>query len=272
MQHIIRVGTSAGGARAKVVIAWNEETGEIRSGQVSLHEGFGHWLIKFDDVSNNGDKEGPDRPSYTLVEYAYHLMAVSCGVAMSECRLFDEHGRHHFMTKRFDRIPNSGGKLHMQTLAGLAHFDFMDPAAYSYEQAVSVMRQLGLGQDEIEQLFTRMVFNVMARNHDDHVKNISFLMDRSGMWSLSPAYDVTYAYNPLGAWTSAHQMSLNGKRDGFERSDLLVAADHMSIPGRKAKPIIDRVGEAVRNWKAFAEEAHVPERVAEAIGKTHLVL
>ena len=176
------------------------------------------------------------------------------------------------MTKRFDRIPKSGGKIHMQTLAGLAHFDFMDPAAYSYEQAVSVMRQLGLGQDEIEQLYTRMVFNVMARNHDDHVKNISFLMDRSGLWSLSPAYDVTYAYNPLGAWTSAHQMSLNGKRDGFERADLLAAANHMSIPGRKARPIINRVGEAVRNWKTFAEEAHVPERVADAIGKTHLVL
>ena len=272
MQHIIQVGTSAGGARAKAVIAWNEKTGEIRSGQVNSGEGFGHWLIKFDDVSNNGDKEGPDRPSYTLVEYAYHLMAASCGIDMSECQVLEDHGRHHFMTKRFDRVPTSGGKLHMQTLAALAHFDFMNPLAHSYEQAVSVMRRLGLGQDEIEQLFTRMVFNVMARNHDDHVKNISFLMDRFGRWSLSPAYDVTYAYNPLGAWTSTHQMSLNGKRDGFDRADLLAAAGNMSIPNRRAKPIIDSVGEAVGNWKVFAEAAHVPERTAESIARAHLVL
>ena len=267
MAQIMRVGTSAGGARAKALVALNEQTGDIRSGQVSAGPGYTYWLLKFDGLSSNADKEQNDGPCYTSIEYAYHLMAKMAGVIMMECRLYDEGSRHHFMTRRFDRTEN-GGKLHMQTLGGLAHFDFNNPGAHSYEEAVSVMRLLGLGQDEVEQLFLRMVFNVAVRNQDDHVKNISFIMDRSGAWSLAPAYDVTYAYNPGGAWTGSHQMTVNGKRDGIEVSDLIDCARHMSIRPARAKWVIEAVVDATRSWRRFAEAAGVPERQAEAIYRT----
>ena len=264
MAQIVRVGTSAGGARAKALIAWNEATGEVRSGQVAAEEGFGYWLLKFDGIEGNADKEQADGPRYTQIEYAYHLMAVAAGSEMSECRLYEEGSRRHFLTRRFDRMPD-GGKLHMQTLGALAHFDFNAPGAHSYEQATEVMRLMGLGQAEIEQLFRRAVFNVAARNQDDHVTNISFLMDRSGAWSLAPAYDVTYAHNPGGAWTGSHQMTLNGKRDGIEREDLMAAARHMSIKTRMAEGIVSEVCEAVCNWPSYAEAADLPEAQMDAL-------
>jgi serine/threonine-protein kinase HipA len=262
---IIRVGTSAGGARAKAVIAFNERTGEVRSGQLNVPKGFEHWLIKFDGVTNEqlGDPKG-----YGRIEYAYYKMAIDCGIVMMPSRLLEEHGRAHFMTKRFDRIDNNE-KLHMQTLCGLCHYDYNNPNAYSYEQAFQAMRQLRLPYTDAEQLFVRMVFNVIARNQDDHTKNISFLMNRRGEWSLSPAYDVTYAYNPDNKWISKHQMSVNGKREEITREDLLAVAKQMNI--KKPKEIIEKVRSVVRDWNIYAKDAGVPNNQISALGKTHLV-
>ncbi len=267
MQDIIKVGTSAGGARAKAVIAWNEETGDIRSGQIEAGKGYGYWLIKFDGVSKNGDKEGDDAPQYTQIEYAYHLMAKTAGILMSECRLYRENGRCHFVTRRFDRNPETGGKYHMQTLGGMAHFDFNQPGAYSYEQAVRIMRQIRISNTEISQFYRRMVFNVLARNQDDHVKNISFLMDRTGRWSLAPAYDVTYAYNPDGIWTGTHQMSIHGKRDRLNYEDLLAAAKTMGIKRVEADQMIMEIRESIAKWSEFADIANLKEFAAEHISQ-----
>lgn len=272
VEQIIRVGTSAGGARAKAVIARSEETGEIRSGQVAAGEGFSHWLLKFDGVEGNRDKEQEDGPRYTVIEYAYHLMAREAGIAMTECRLLEESGRRHFMTRRFDRVGNSGDKLHMQTLGALAGFDFNIPGAHSYEQAVDVARHIGLAQGEAEELFRRMVFNVIARNQDDHVKNTAFLMNRRGEWSLAPAYDVTYAYNPDGLWTGSHQMTINGKRDGITQDDVLAAASRMSIKPKKAKAIIQQVRDATARWPEFAEAAGLPEATAASLQRQFVEL
>ena len=258
---ILKVGSSAGGARAKALIGWDEETGEVRSGQTRLPEGFGYWLLKFDGLDGNGDKEGNDRSGYGRVEYAYHLMARAAGLEMSECRLWDG---CHFMTRRFDRLPG-GGKLHMQSLAALAHLDFNDPTANSYEQAFRVARAVTADARAEEQLFLRMCFNVLAWNCDDHVKNVAFLMDRAGAWSLAPAFDVTYAYNPEGAWTGAHQMSVNGKRRGISDNDLLAAARIAGLKARRAKEGLDRVRSAVALWPDFAREAGVRSDFAEEI-------
>ena len=265
MQEIIRVGSSAGGARAKAVIAWNEKTGDIRSGQIDAGKGYGYWLIKFDGVSDNGDKEGADDVQYTRIEYAYSLMAQKAGIVMSECRLYEEKGRYHFMTRRFDRELKNGNKIHMQSLGAVAHFDFNQPGAYSYEQAAQVMRQLRISNMDISQLYRRMVFNILARNQDDHVKNISFLMDRKGKWSLSPAYDVTYAYNPKGIWTGRHQMTANGKRDDFTHRDLLSAAGNMGIRQAEAERIITEVRDSLNSWEMFAEDARIRESMAKKI-------
>ena len=270
LDQIIRVGTSAGGARAKALVAWNKQTGELRSGQVDTAPGFGQWLLKFDGVSANADKEGADAPCYTRIEYAYYLMALEAGITMNECVLLEEGTRKHFMTRRFDRTQD-GEKLHMQSLGALAHFDFNVAGAHSYEEAAQVMRLIGLGQADVAQLYRRMVFNVLARNQDDHVKNIAFLMDRSGQWSLAPAFDMTYAYQPGGAWTGSHQMRINGKRDGITHDDLLECARNMSLRERKAKDIIDKVHTAVTQWEDFAQTAEVPERQASAIARELLV-
>ncbi|MFI5356100.1 MAG: type II toxin-antitoxin system HipA family toxin, partial [Opitutales bacterium] len=216
LRDILRVGTSAGGARAKAVIAWNRATNEVRSGQVAAGEGFDCWLLKFDGVAGNRDKELEDPQGYGAIEYAYYLMATAAGITMSECRLLEENGRRHFMTKRFDRL-EGGRKLHMQSLGALAHFDFNHAGAYAYEQAFLAIRQLNLPRAAGEEQFRRMAFNLGARNQDDHVKNIAFLMNQRGEWALAPAFDVTYSYNPSGAWTATHQMTLNGKRDDFTR-------------------------------------------------------
>ena len=265
MREIIRVGTSAGGARAKAVIAWNEKTGDVRSGQIDTGSGYGYWLMKFDGVSGNGDKEGSDSSQHTRIEYAYYLMASDAGLNMSECRMYKENGRHHFLTRRFDRDPETGDKIHMQSLGGIAHFDFNMAGAYGYEQAAAIMRRLRLSSREIAQFYRRMVFNVMARNQDDHVKNISFLMDRRGQWSLAPAYDITYAYNPDGMWTGTHQMSVNGKRDGIERDDLLAAGRSMGVRASEASAVIDEVRGSLQKWRNFAEQAELKEAYAARI-------
>ncbi len=264
LRDILRVGTSAGGARAKAVIAWNPDTQEVRSGQVSAGDGFEYWLLKFDGVSGNKDKELEDPRGYGAIEYAYYLMARACGIEISECRLLEENGRRHFMTRRFDRLAG-GEKLHMQSLCALAHFDFNLAGAYSYEQALLVIRQLGLPMQAIEEQFRRMVFNIVARNQDDHVKNIAFLMDKAGHWSLSPAFDMTYSYNPAGAWTASHQMTMNGKREGFTLDDFRVCARTASIKRGRAATIVGEVQDAVSKWPAFARAAGVPGAVQNKI-------
>ena len=265
---ILRVGTSAGGARAKAVIAWNARTNEVRSGQVAAGAGFDYWLLKFDGVVNNRDKELADPKGYGAIEYAYSLMARAAGIEMSDCRLLEEHGRRHFMTRRFDRL-TGGAKLHMQSLCAMAHYDFNNPGAYSYEQAMLVIRQLGLPPAAIEEQFRRMAFNIIARNQDDHVKNIAFLMDKTGRWMLAPAYDITYSYNPTGDWTSRHQMTLNGKRDDFTLADFKACARAAIMKRGRAKIIIEEVRAAVSQWPKFAKAAGVDADWRKQIQKTH---
>lgn len=270
LQTILRVGTSAGGARAKAIIAWNPETDEVRSGQVDAGSGFTYWLLKFDGVSSGAVDRGrelEDSAGYGRIEHAYHRMAVAAGITMSECRLLEENGRCHFMTRRFDRTP-SGRKLHMQSLGALAHLDFRQAGAHSYEQALLAIRELGLPMDALEEQLRRAAFNIVARNQDDHVKNIAFLMDRAGRWSLSPAFDVTYSYNPTGTWTRDHQMTLGGKRDGFTLDDFRECARLVSIRRGRAEEIVAQVVAAVRRWPEFAAGSGVPEETAARIGVT----
>lgn len=267
MAEILTVGTSAGGARAKAVIVWNQETGEVRTGQASAPPGFTHWLLKFDGVSGNRDRELADPEGYTVIEFAYSHLAQAAGIAMPQTLLLEEGGRRHFMVRRFDRT-DGGVKLHLQSLAGLAHLDFNQPDANSYEQAFDAIRRLGLGPDAAEEQFRRMTFNIVARNQDDHVKNIAFLMDRRGAWSLSPAFDLTYAYNPAGAWTGRHQMSVNGRRDGFTRADLRACARTASLKQRRADAILDEVVAAVAEWPRVAEGVGVREDHIRRIGAT----
>lgn len=262
--QILRVGTSAGGARAKAVIAWNPRTNEVRSGQLDAPPGFEHWLIKFDGVSSNRDKELDDPKGFCTVEYAYHLMARAAGIVMTECRLLEEHGRRHFMTRRFDRTAD-GQKIHMQSLGALAHFDYNTAGAYSYEQAFATIRALGAATDDMEQQYRRMVFNIMARNQDDHVKNISFLMDRSGRWMLAPAYDLTFSYRPSGVWTGTHQMTVNGRRDGFAWNDLKTAAGVAGLKRGRAEEIAREVHGVVVRWPEFADAAGVVPAQRDAI-------
>ena len=256
INDILRVGTSAGGARAKAILAWNKETNEFRSGQVEAGAGFEYWIMKFDGITSSRDTEVATPTGYGKIEYAYHRMVVEAGIEMTTCRLHREGGRSHFMTKRFDRSVN-GAKRHMQSLGAIAHYDYRQPASYSYEQAIQVIRRLGLPRKDMDQQVLRAMFNVVGRNCDNHVKNIAFLMDRRGEWRLSPAFDVSYAWNPSGEWTSQHQMSVNGKRDGFMREDLLALAKAADIKKVRAEQMIDRVIEAVSRWPDFAAEAGV---------------
>lgn len=263
---IIRVGTSAGGQRAKAVIAYSDATGEVRSGQTTAPAGFDYWLIKLDGVTN---KQLGDPSHFGEIEYVHYLLAKAAGINMTECRLFREHDRAHFMTRRFDRV--NGEKLHMQTLCGLAHYDFNMLHTYSYEQAFAVLRQLRLSYPEAEELYRRMVFNVVARNQDDHTKNISFLMNKQGVWHLSPAYDMSWAYNPAGGWTSSHQMSVNNKWNQLTREDLLHVAYEMNI--KHAKDIIDQVNEAVSLWpRLVKEQSDIPQSIIDAIEATHVYI
>lgn len=268
LQEILRVGTSAGGARAKAVIAWNETTHEVRSGQITAGDGFHYWLLKFDGVAGNRDKELDDPRGFGAIEYAYHLMARAAGISMSDCRLLEENGRRHFMTRRFDRLPG-GEKLHMQSLGALAHYDFNQAGAYSYEQALLAVRQLGLPMAAIEEQFRRMAFNVVARNQDDHVKNIAFLMTPRGDWSLAPAFDMTYSYNPTGLWTASHRMTMNGKRDGFTRADFEACARSAQMKRGRAMAMLDDVIRAVTRWPEFAARAGLDDALSDRIGSAH---
>jgi serine/threonine-protein kinase HipA len=270
LRDILSVGTSAGGARAKAVIAWNRATNEVRSGQMAAGEDFEYWLLKFDGVAGNKDKELDDPTGYGAIEYAYHLMAKAAGLRMSECRLLEENGRRHFMTRRFDRLAG-GAKLHMQSLCALAHFDFNEAGAYAYEQALLTIRQLKLPMAAVEEQFRRMVFNIVARNQDDHVKNIAFLMNQQGEWSLAPAFDVTCIYNPSGSWMATHQMTVNGKRDGFTLADFEACAKAALMKRGRAAKILEEVRAAVRGWPAFAAEAGLADDWRDKIVKTHRV-
>ena len=256
IRNILRVGTSAGGARPKAIIAWNPRTNEIRSGDVAAEEGFEHWLLKLDGVSGDSGEGLTGSQGYGAVEYAYHLMARDAGIRMADCRLLDEGGRRHFMTRRFDRLPN-GEKLHMQSLGAIAHFDFNASGAHSYEQALLVIRRLGLPMNAVEEQYRRMAFNICARNQDDHVKNIAFLMDRAGDWSLAPAFDLTYAWQPAGRWTSVHQMTLNGKRDGFTLADFDACARQAAMQRNRAQAICQEVQRILSRWPDYADEAGV---------------
>jgi len=266
VREILKIGTSAGGARPKAVIAYNAKTGEIRSGQTRVPEGFEHWLLKLDGVSQIqlGATHG-----YGRVEYAYSLMAKDCGIEMTNCHLFEENGRAHFMTKRFDREGNYT-KHHTQTFCAMKHFDYNRINSYSYEQLFQTMRELKLTYAEAEQMFRRMVFNVVARNCDDHTKNFTFILKQGGHWELAPAYDVCHAYRPGSDWVSRHALSINGKRDDIKREDLVVIGK--SIRCKKTEDIIDEINGKVNNWHYYAKEAGVDEEMKEAIGKTLIYL
>lgn len=266
LTQILEIGTSAGGARAKAVIAWNEGTQTVCSGHIEPTPGFSYWLLKFDGVDENSDKELNDPKGYGRIEYAYYLSAIAAGIKMSECRLLEEGGRAHFMTRRFDRDATAG-KRHMMSLCGIAHYDYQEAGATSYEQAFQVCQQLSLPMEDKLELFRRMVFNVVMRNHDDHTKNISFIMERSGKWRLSPAYDVMYAYNPKGDWTSQHQMSINGKRDEFLKEDLLAVAKVSGLNNTKCKKIIDKVIETSLAWEKHAKKACVEKKRIQSISE-----
>ncbi len=267
LEEILRVGSSAGGARAKALIALQPQTGEVRSGQLDVDPGFEHWILKFDGVDDSSREIGEPN-GYGTIEWAYSRMAGAAGVEMSECRLLEENGRRHFMTRRFDRLAD-GSKLHMQSLGAMAHLDFNQPGANSYEQALMTIRRLGLPMTAIEEQFRRMAFNVVARNQDDHVKNIAFLMDRSGEWRLSPAFDLVYAFNPSGTWTRQHQMSLNGRRDGFTLDDFREVGRTASMKRGRAEEIVDEVRAAVATWPQLAAEAGVDEERTARIRRAH---
>ena len=263
--EILRLGTSAGGQRAKAIIAYNKTTGEIRSGQTHTPKGFDYFIIKLDGVSTTtGFRE---TENYGRLEYSFHKLVKACGIEMSECSLIEENGRAHFLTKRFDRI--NGKKIHMQTLCGIAHYDYRLHRAYSYEQAFNVMRALKLPYSQAQEMFRRMVFNVVVRNQDDHTKNISFLMNEEGIWRLSPAYDVGYAYNPNGGWTATHQMSINGKFNDITRKDLLECGTKNNI--KNAADIIDEICEIASLWPTIAKECDVPQMMIDEIRKNMLL-
>jgi serine/threonine-protein kinase HipA len=257
--NIIRVGTSAGGARAKAVVAWNPKTEEIRSGQFDVPDGFEHWLLKFDGIGE--DLALGTSGDYGRIEYAYHLMATRAGIAMAPCRLMRENGRAHFMTQRFDRDGNR--KHHIQSLCALEHLDYNQRATHAYEQYFLVIRKLGLGDGALQQAFSRMAFNAMARNCDDHTKNFGFRLKEGGEWELTPAYDVTHAHNPRSEWTAQHLMSVNGRFDEISRADLLAVADRFLVPD--AKGLLGQVRAAVGDWPRCAAEAELPRTRTEAI-------
>jgi len=263
LHDILKIGTSAGGARAKAIIAFNAKTGSVKSGQTNIPDGFEHWLIKFDGVS---DQQFGASIGYGRVEMAYYLMAKNAGIEMSECRLYEENGRAHFMTKRFDRVGNE--KLHLQSFCALQHFDFNEVNLYSYEQLFETMRLLSLPYSAAEALFRRMVFNVISRNCDDHTKNFAFLMDKNGLWKLSPAFDICHAYRPNSQWVSQHALSIGSKRKDFVTQDFINLASKMNI--KKPKEIINQVQNAVSNWRHFANEVEVDKVLTKAIESTLL--
>ena len=266
MLDILKIGTSAGGARPKAIIAYNEKTGQVKSGQTEAPKGFEHWLIKLDTVS---DVQFGESTGFGRIEMAYYLMAKACKIEMMECRLLEENGRAHFMTKRFDR-EKGDQKHHIQTLCAMQHYDFNQITSFSYEQLFQTMRILRLPYPQANQMFRRMVFNVIARNCDDHTKNFAFRLKKDGNWELTPAYDICFAYRPGSDWVSHHNLSINGKRTAITRDDLLIVAKAMNI--KKANNIVDQISKTVTSWYKFAEVANVDNKLKEKIGNSHLIL
>lgn len=268
-EQIVKVGTSAGGARAKVLIAYNEATNTVLSGQVRAPEGFGYWLLKFDDIENNRDKENADPAGFGALEYTYSEIAKEAGIEMTECQLLTDGNHRHFMTRRFDRTEN-GNKLHYQSLTAIAHYDFNIAGAYSYEQAFAIAKRIGLTMTDIEQMYRRAVFNICARNQDDHTKNIGFLMDKRGHWKLAPAFDVTYAYNPNGRWTGTHQMTFNGKRENFTLEDFKTVAKNAGLVQGRYKRILEQVQDSLATFKKRAKVNDVPKNLIQEVEKNLL--
>jgi len=266
MLDILKIGTSAGGARPKAIIAFNEKTGQVKSGQTSAPKGFEHWLLKLDTVS---DVQFGESTGFGRIEMAYYLMAKACEIDMMECRLLEEKGRAHFMTKRFDRECGEQ-KHHIQTLCAMQHYDFSQITGFSYEQLFQTMRLLRLPYPEAEQMYRRMVFNVIARNCDDHTKNFAFRLKKDGNWELAPAYDICFAYRPGSDWVSQHNLSINGKRKDITKADLLQIAKSMNI--KKAEAIIQKISDTVTNWHEYAAIAKVDTKLKETIGNAHLIL
>ena len=262
VSDILKIGTSAGGVRPKAVIAYNQKSGEVRSGQTIAPKGFDHWLIKLDGVS---DAQFGSSHGFGRVEYAYYLMAKDCKIQMSDSQLFEENGRAHFMTRRFDR-EESNTKHHVQTLCGIQHFDYNNLYGYGYEQIFQTMRILRMTYPDAEQMFRRMVFNVMASNYDDHTKNFSFRLKQNGKWELSPAYDVCYAYDPENVWVSQHSLSINGKHKGIKRNDLMSVAAANNI--KKGERIIDEIKEIVCDWEQYAKIVNVSSKLSRSINRT----
>jgi serine/threonine-protein kinase HipA len=262
MIEILKIGTSAGGARPKAVIAYNEATKEVKSGQAKAPKGFEHWLIKLDGVS---DAQFGVSKGYGRVEMAYYLMAKDCGVEMMECQLLEENGRAHFMTKRFDREGNET-KHHIQTLCAMQHFDFNEVTSYSYEQLFQTMRILRLPYPQAEQMYRRMVFNVLAKNCDYHTKNFAFRLKKDQRWEITPAYDVCHAYKPEHRWVSEHALSINGKRTGITKDDLVMVAKSMNI--KRADAIIEEISKKVATWDVYAEITKVSPELKNAIKET----
>jgi serine/threonine-protein kinase HipA len=264
MADILKMGSSPAGARAKVLIAFNPSTGEVRSGQADAPEGFSHWLLKFDGIN---DYQMGTSSGYGRVEMAYHLMAKDAGIEMSECRLLEENGRAHFMTQRFDREPGNR-KVHMQSLFAMQHFDFNDISSFGYEQLFETLRLMSLPYPQAEQLFQRMVFNVLARNCDDHTKNFAFLMSQDGKWRLAPAYDLCHTYRPDSSWVSRQSLSVNGKRLNINRNDFLSVAKQMNI--KKAPEIVEHINKIVSDWQEYAGQTKVSSSLRDSIHNTLL--
>ena len=266
MREILKIGTSAGGARPKAVIDYNKKTKEVRSGQTNVPKGFEHWLIKLDGVS---DAQFGESHGFGRVEYAYYLMAQDCGIEMMKCDLLEENGRAHFMTKRFDREGNNT-KHHIQTLCGIQHYDYNNLYGYSYEQLFQTMRMLKLSYQDAEQMFRRMVFNVMSTNYDDHTKNFSFRLKQNARWELSPAYDICYSYDPTNVWVNQHTLSINGKHKDILKEDLMALARANNI--KKGEKIIQEIKSVVGRWKNYADKANVGKELKELISENLVAL
>jgi serine/threonine-protein kinase HipA len=258
MLSLLSVGMSAGGARPKAVLAFNDDFTQARSGQVKVPKGFTHYLMKFDGVNEHskGKETFGDPQGYGAMEYVYYLMAKQCGIKMMPSRLLEEGSRRHFVTQRFDRVGNE--KVHVQTLNGLAHVDYKQPGSYSYAELFAIARKLRVSAKDAEELLRRLIFNIVARNHDDHSKNFSFLLI-DNKWQLSPAYDLAYSYKPGSRWVNSHWMSLNGKRDDFTREDVYSLEKLVpSFTQQKIDKMIDKTIEHVSNWKMLANANAVP--------------
>ncbi len=268
LRNLIKVGTSAGGARAKAIVAYNRSLDKFKSGQIDAGEGYDYYILKFDGITKNKDKDKIDSIYATRIEYAYYLMAINSGINMSKSELLIRDNKYHFMTKRFDRYIDNLGKMkkiHMQSLCAINHLPFDKTRIFGYEQTVQIMKKMNITQSDIEQFFRRMVFNIMARNQDDHVKNISFLMDKNGNWSLSPAYDITYMYDPTGKWTNEHQMLVNGKSSDINLNDIISAGKNMNISDIKMKKIIEEVKNEINKFDLYASKAYLPKEIIDEI-------